>query len=86
VVTLGTGTRSNVVWEGIEVLPSHSYAVIGSSFHLTASRDSHTHALIDVDESEGTRTLTVLDTWVKPGQERQSKQSSKFIVAYLSYP
>jgi hypothetical protein len=31
VVTLGTGTRSDVVWEGIEVLASHSYAVIGSS-------------------------------------------------------
>lgn len=33
-VTLGTGTRSNVVWEGVEVLASHSYAVIGSYFHL----------------------------------------------------
>lgn len=56
-VTLGTGTRSNVVWEGVEVLASHSYAVI------------------DVDESEGIRTLAVLDTWVKPGQESQRKQS-----------
>ncbi|KAF8236080.1 cysteine proteinase [Tricholoma matsutake] len=51
------GTRSNVVWEGVEVLASHSYAVI------------------DVDESEGIRTLAVLDTWVKPGQESQRKQS-----------
>jgi hypothetical protein len=35
VVTLGTGTRSNIVWEGMEVLASHSYAVVGRSFHLT---------------------------------------------------
>src|ERR1700733_9460949 len=40
-------------------------------------------SLLDVDESESIRTLTVLDTWVKPGHEMQPKQSSKFIVSYF---
>ncbi|KAF8058758.1 hypothetical protein FPV67DRAFT_1523596 [Lyophyllum atratum] len=59
VLTLGTGTNTLVSWREIELLPSHSYAVI------------------DVLEAEGARILTVLDTWVKPNHENQSKEPSK---------
>lgn len=37
-LTLGTGTSSNIQWQGNDLLPSHSYAVIGEilSYFLDA--------------------------------------------------
>jgi hypothetical protein len=80
IVTLGTGTRSNAVWEGIEILASHNYAVIGSFVISTACTNSLTCLPLDITENEGIRTLTVLDTWVKPGQEGQRKQPGKLAI------
>ncbi|THV06173.1 cysteine proteinase [Dendrothele bispora CBS 962.96] len=45
-VTLGTGVGPDIYWDGLKLLPSHCYAVIG------------------VQEVDGIRTLTVLDSWV----------------------
>lgn len=33
-LTLGTGTNSNISWRGNNLLASHSYAVIGESSNL----------------------------------------------------
>ena len=78
-MTLGTGARSNIIWEGIEVLASHSYAVTGSSCCPTALGIYIYTSLLDVDENEDIRTLSVLDTWVKPGQQSQTKQPSELL-------
>jgi len=87
VVTLGTGTHSNVVWDDVEILPSHSYPVIGSSLVFIVCNLCPHASLPDVDDSDGIGILTILDTWVNPGQEKQSKeQSSKCTISCLSHP
>ncbi|RDB24959.1 Calpain-like protease palB/RIM13 [Hypsizygus marmoreus] len=58
-LTLGTGTCPDIPWDDVELLPSHSYAVI------------------DVVESESSRILTVLDTWVNPNHADEARALSK---------
>ncbi|KAK0454341.1 hypothetical protein EV421DRAFT_1756269 [Armillaria borealis] len=53
VLTLGTGARPGIRWDSVDILSSHSYAVI------------------DVEENDKDRILTVLDPWISPDDDKQ---------------
>ena len=74
-LTLGTGQQSKVRWGSTRLLPSHSYAVIGA--HSISICAQIVHEVIDVDDDEKDRILTVLDSWVPISQhhEEESRRS-----------
>ncbi|PBK88494.1 cysteine proteinase [Armillaria gallica] len=53
VLTLGTGAGPDIRWDSVDILSSHSYAVI------------------DVEEDDKERVLTVLDSWISPDDDKQ---------------
>ncbi|KAK0183648.1 hypothetical protein F5146DRAFT_1085661 [Armillaria mellea] len=53
VLTLGTGARPGIRWDSVDILSSHSYAVI------------------DVEENDKERVLTVLDPWISSDDDKQ---------------
>ncbi|KAG7449916.1 cysteine proteinase [Guyanagaster necrorhizus] len=56
VLTLGTGARPDIRWDTVDILSSHSYAVI------------------DVEEEDEERVLTVLDPWISPEDDKQESR------------
>ena len=83
VVTLGTGPASCVRWRDIPLLPSHSYAVIGTCA-LFVLADEWIWQRVGAYEAEAGRLLTVLDSWVRSSED-QSEPSSTYIYLFV-YP
>lgn len=67
-LTLGTGFDPEISWRGVNLLPSHSYAVIGDIQALFVSA-SGVHILLDVKEDASSRGFTVLDSWIHTSDE-----------------
>ncbi|KAK0459293.1 uncharacterized protein EV420DRAFT_1677658, partial [Desarmillaria tabescens] len=61
VLTLGTGARPGIRWDLVDILSSHSYAVI------------------DVEENDKERVLTVLDPWTSPDDDKQETNLSSVL-------
>jgi hypothetical protein len=77
VLTLGTGTGSNVSWRGNNLLASHSYAVIGESSSVVMQISLYKRwGVLDVTEEDAMRTFAVLDTWINQDHENQSREAS----------
>ena len=82
-LTVGTSGTQLGNQPEFQLLPSHSYAVIGE--HDSQKRKTETNVSKDVQDTGSERYITILDPWVRPADSGAlSEEPSRTYV--ISYP